>query len=81
VFYDGSFIVCAAEIEHSLRKARGDKLAAIDISRPDFQPGTVPAGNNFSPNGQDTVEPRIPTPSGCHDTIARGVYLTDFLMV
>lgn len=36
VFYDGSCIVCAAEIEHYLRKDRGDKLVAIDISSPDF---------------------------------------------
>jgi len=38
VFYDGSCIVCAAEIEHYLRKDHGDKLVAIDISSPDFDP-------------------------------------------
>ncbi|MEI6305810.1 MAG: DUF393 domain-containing protein [Deltaproteobacteria bacterium] len=38
VFYDGSCIVCAAEIEHYLRKDHGEKLVAIDISSPDFNP-------------------------------------------
>ncbi len=38
VFYDGSCIVCAAEIEHYLRKDRDGKLLAIDISTPDFDP-------------------------------------------
>lgn len=38
VFYDGSCVVCATEIEHYLRKDRADKLLAIDISRPDFDP-------------------------------------------
>ena len=38
VFYDGSCIVCAAEIELYLRKDRGDRLVAIDISSPDFEP-------------------------------------------
>lgn len=36
VFYDGSCIVCATEIEHYLKKDHGEKLVAIDISRPDF---------------------------------------------
>lgn len=34
VFYDGSCIVCAAEIEHYLKKDHGEKLVAIDISMP-----------------------------------------------
>lgn len=38
VFYDGSCIVCAKEIEHYLRKDHGGKLVAIDISSPDFDP-------------------------------------------
>ena len=38
VFYDGSCIVCAAEVEHYLRKNLDDKLMAIDISHPDFDP-------------------------------------------
>jgi len=38
VFYDGSCIVCATEIEHYLRKDQDDKLVAIDISSPDFNP-------------------------------------------
>ena len=38
VFYDGSCVVCATEIEHYLRKDHGDKLMAIDISPPDFDP-------------------------------------------
>ena len=38
VFYDGSCIVCATEIEHYLKKDRGEKLVAIDISSPDFDP-------------------------------------------
>lgn len=36
VFYDGSCIVCATEIEHYLRKDHGDKLVEIDISSPEF---------------------------------------------
>ncbi len=38
VFYDGSCIVCATEIEHYLRKDHGGKLVALDISHPDFDP-------------------------------------------
>ena len=38
VFYDGSCIVCATEIEHYLRKDHGEKLVAIDIISPDFDP-------------------------------------------
>ena len=38
VFYDGSCIVCATEIEHYLKKDHGEKLVAIDISRPVFDP-------------------------------------------
>jgi len=38
VFYDGSCIVCATEIEHYVRKDLDDKLMAIDISHPDFDP-------------------------------------------
>jgi predicted DCC family thiol-disulfide oxidoreductase YuxK len=38
VFYDGSCVVCASEIEHYLRKDHGEKLIAIDINAPDFDP-------------------------------------------
>lgn len=38
MFYDGSCIVCATEIEHYLRKDHGGKLVAVDISRPGFDP-------------------------------------------
>ncbi len=38
VFYDGSCIVCATEIEHYLKKDHDDKLVAVDISSPDFNP-------------------------------------------
>jgi predicted DCC family thiol-disulfide oxidoreductase YuxK len=38
VFYDGSCVVCATEIEHYLKKDHGVKLMAIDISRPVFDP-------------------------------------------
>ncbi|AJY70228.1 thiol-disulfide oxidoreductase [Geobacter sulfurreducens] len=38
VFYDGSCIVCATEIEHYLKKDHDDKLVAVDISSPDFDP-------------------------------------------
>jgi predicted DCC family thiol-disulfide oxidoreductase YuxK len=38
IFYDGSCIVCAREIEHYLRKDHGGRLVAVDISRPDFDP-------------------------------------------
>lgn len=37
MFYDGSCIVCATEIEHYLRKDHGEKLVAVDISSPDFE--------------------------------------------
>lgn len=38
VFYDGSCIVCATEIEHYLKKDHDDKLVAVDISSPNFNP-------------------------------------------
>lgn len=38
VFYDGSCIVCATEIEHYLRKDHGKNLVARDISNPGFDP-------------------------------------------
>ena len=38
IFYDGNCVVCATEIEHYLRKERDGKLAAIDISVPEFDP-------------------------------------------
>lgn len=38
VFYDGSCIVCATEIEHYLNLEHGGKLLAVDISHPDFDP-------------------------------------------
>jgi len=46
VFYDGACIVCATEIEHYLRKDSGEKLVAIDIGSPDFDP--VPYGISFA---------------------------------
>lgn len=39
-------MVCAAEIEHYLKKGHGDKLVAIDISTPDFDP--TPYGIQFA---------------------------------
>jgi predicted DCC family thiol-disulfide oxidoreductase YuxK len=38
VFYDGSCIVCATEIEHYLKIDQGEKLVAMDISAPEFDP-------------------------------------------
>ena len=38
VFYDGSCVVCATEIEHYMRKECGGNLVAIDISDPEFDP-------------------------------------------
>jgi predicted DCC family thiol-disulfide oxidoreductase YuxK len=38
VFYDGSCIVCATEIEHYLKKDHDEKLVAVNISSPDFDP-------------------------------------------
>jgi predicted DCC family thiol-disulfide oxidoreductase YuxK len=40
VFYDGACSVCAAEIEHYLRKDRNNRLIACDISSADFKPET-----------------------------------------
>lgn len=38
VFYDGSCLVCATEIEHYLGKDREGRLIAVDISAADFNP-------------------------------------------
>jgi predicted DCC family thiol-disulfide oxidoreductase YuxK len=38
IFYDGSCIVCATEIEHYLRQNHGGRLMAVDISSPAFDP-------------------------------------------
>ncbi|MFZ4856852.1 MAG: thiol-disulfide oxidoreductase DCC family protein [Desulfuromonadaceae bacterium] len=38
VFYDGSCIVCATEIEHYLRQDHGGRLVAVDIAAPEFDP-------------------------------------------
>ena len=38
VFYDGSCSVCAREIEHYQRKDRNNRLIAVDISAPEFDP-------------------------------------------
>lgn len=38
VFYDGSCLVCATEIEHYLARNHEGRLQAIDISAPDFDP-------------------------------------------
>ncbi len=41
VFYDGSCIVCAAEIEHYLRQDHGGRLVAVDIAAPEFDPAPL----------------------------------------
>lgn len=46
VFYDGSCIVCAAEIEHYMSKDHGGRLQAVDISAMDFNP--EPLGMSLS---------------------------------
>ena len=38
IFYDGSCIVCATEIEHYLRRDREGRLEPVDISAADFNP-------------------------------------------
>ena len=38
IFYDGSCLVCATEIEHYLRRNHGGRLVAIDISSVEFDP-------------------------------------------
>jgi predicted DCC family thiol-disulfide oxidoreductase YuxK len=38
LFYDGSCIVCATEIERYGRKDRNGRLVLVDISVPDFDP-------------------------------------------
>ena len=38
VFFDGSCSVCAAKIEYYLHRNRDGRLAAVDVSRPDFDP-------------------------------------------
>lgn len=38
VFYDGSCLVCATEIENYLVKDHGGRLVAVDISSPEFDP-------------------------------------------
>lgn len=38
VFYDGACAVCATEIEHYLHQDRGNRLLAVDISAPEFDP-------------------------------------------
>ena len=38
VFYDGSCLVCASEIEHYLSRNHEGRLQAVDISAPDFDP-------------------------------------------
>jgi predicted DCC family thiol-disulfide oxidoreductase YuxK len=38
VFYDGSCSVCATEIKQYLRRDHGDRLVAVDISDPGFNP-------------------------------------------
>lgn len=38
VFYDGSCIVCATEIEHYLRRDREGRLEPVDISAGEFDP-------------------------------------------
>ena len=41
VFYDGSCIVCATEIEHYLRQDHGGRLVAVDIAAPGFDPAPL----------------------------------------
>lgn len=38
VFFDGSCVVCATEIEHYLHQEQGGQLLAVDISAADFDP-------------------------------------------
>jgi predicted DCC family thiol-disulfide oxidoreductase YuxK len=38
VFYDGSCVVCATEIEYYLRQDHGGRLVAVDITAPEFDP-------------------------------------------
>ena len=38
IFYDGSCIVCATEIEHYLRQDHGGRLVPVNITSPDFNP-------------------------------------------
>lgn len=38
VYYDGSCLVCATEIEYYLGKDHGGRLVAVDISSPEFDP-------------------------------------------
>jgi predicted DCC family thiol-disulfide oxidoreductase YuxK len=38
IFYDGSCIVCATEIEHYLGRDHGGRLRGVDISSPGFDP-------------------------------------------
>lgn len=41
VFYDGSCLVCATEIEHYLDKDHEGRLLAVDISEPGFDPAPL----------------------------------------
>lgn len=36
IFYDGACRLCAAEIEHYLKRDHGDRLQGVDISSPQF---------------------------------------------
>jgi len=38
IFYDGSCIVCATEMQHYRRKNHGGRLIFVDISDPNFEP-------------------------------------------
>lgn len=45
IFYDGACRVCAAEIEHYLRRDHGGRLRGVNISAPDF---VAPVGLNLA---------------------------------
>ena len=46
LFYDGSCIVCATEIERYGRKDRHGRLVLVDISAPDFDPAPYGIGRD-----------------------------------
>lgn len=41
IFYDGSCVVCAGEVEHYLRQDKGAHLIAVDIAAPGFDPAVA----------------------------------------
>lgn len=41
VYYDGSCVVCATEIEHYSRMDHAGRLILVDVSAPDFDPASL----------------------------------------